>query len=56
MTKKEKELFDMMRNFKNLKPKEQGFIFGLSEGLILGRNDSILDCYEKYTDVTIQTS
>lgn len=46
MTKKEKELMDMMQNFKKLNPKEQGFIFGLSEGMLICKSNSIKEDYD----------
>ncbi|MEG2787375.1 MAG: hypothetical protein RR942_06085 [Romboutsia sp.] len=34
-TKKDEELFKMMLNFKQLSKKEQSFVFGLTEGILL---------------------
>ena len=35
MNKKDEELLNMMKNFKLLNSKEQGFILGLTEGLVI---------------------
>lgn len=41
MTKKDKELFELMKAFKNLSDKEQGFVFGLAQGFALCKPKSI---------------
>lgn len=35
MTKKDEELLEMMKTFKKLNDKEQGFVFGLAQGFAI---------------------
>lgn len=41
MTKKDKDLVQMMEEFKNLTEKEKGYVLGLAEGLNVCKNISI---------------
>lgn len=41
MTKKDKELLKMMEKFKILNEKEQGFILGLVEGILICKPNNI---------------
>ncbi len=39
MTKKDRELLEMMKTFKKLNDKEQGFVFGLAQGFAICKPD-----------------
>lgn len=45
MTKKDKDLFEIMKGFKKLSEKEKGFVLGLVEGMSICKSDSIPKTY-----------
>lgn len=46
MTKKDRDLIEIMKGFKKLNEKEKGFVLGLVEGMAICKNDSIPKNYE----------
>lgn len=45
MSKKDKDLIEIMKGFKKLSEKEKGFVLGLVEGMTICKNDSIPKSY-----------